>query len=113
MKFNALQIPIEDVRSFSRPRRGGNWQTKLGLWAGILVGLPVLGAGLMRSVEIWKSPDRIDVLAKQQDEMDKRYSAQLAAQQASQKEIRVGMNRILSAMHLEPIKDPKEKELQP
>lgn len=89
-----------------RPRQGDGWGKKIGIWSGIAVILPVLGAGVMRSVEIWKTPDRLDVLARQQEETSK----QLAAQQAAQKEIRAGLNRILSAMHLEPIKENKEKE---
>jgi type II secretory pathway component PulL len=106
MRPSTIQVPIEDTREFSRPRRSVNWQGKLGLWAAILVGLPVLGATLLRGVEIWKSPDRIDVLARQQEEMGK----QISAQQAAQREIREGLNRILSAMRLDPIKDPKQKE---
>jgi hypothetical protein len=98
---------MNDSRDY-RPRRN-DWGKRLGLWSAVALVLPVLGAGLLRSVEIWKAPDRIEALAKQQAEMDK----QLAAQQAAQKEMRAGLNRILSAMHLEPIKETKEKDNQP
>ena len=104
MKSGAA-MALNEARDF-RPRKGMNWGNKLGIWAGVLVALPVVGAGLLRSVDIWKAPDRIDALARQQGEMDK----QLAAQQAAQKEMRAGLNRILSAMHLEPIKEQKDNQ---
>lgn len=101
-------MAMNEAREY-RPRQNDNWGKRIGTWSLIAAALPVLGAGLLKSVEIWKTPDRMDVLAKQQEKMDKEQ----VALKASQKEMRDGLNRILSAMHLEPIKENKEKDSQP
>jgi len=108
MKSTSISVPLERV---DRPNDGGGEKRlgRLGIYATIALAVPFLWAGVVKAVDVVRAPDRIDALARQQQDFNDR----LAAQEASQKDIRAGLNRILSAMHLETIKDNKEERQQP
>lgn len=107
MKEQVIHIPIEDLNESPRPRnnRGGRLAFYSAL-ATIALGIPVLLGYVGKAYQIAEAPNQIVVLAKHQHEIDDR----MIAYEASQREIRAGLNRILSAMRLEPIKEPKDKE---
>jgi hypothetical protein len=111
VKTTSITVPVERV---DRPNDGGEKRLgKIGLYAGIVLVVPILWAGIVKAVDIYKTPDRVEAMAKQQETQDKEFNDRLTRQEAAQKEMRAGLNRILSAMHLQTIKEDKEKETQP
>lgn len=112
MKEHSLELPTEDTSEYRRPRNNSNRGKWLALWvaiATIAVGVPTVLGWVKTAFRVWDAPDQIVALAKHQAEQDE----QITELKTSQREIRAGLNRILSAMHLDTIKDPKEKDIQP
>ena len=111
MKEHVIRVPIEDLNDSPRPRNNRGWSlTFYVALATIILAVPVLLGWVGKAYKISEAPDQIAAVVKHQTEQDEAA----AAMKASQAEIRSGLNRILSAMHLEPIKDPnKEKDTQP
>ena len=105
MRPNALQIPVENTQEY---RRAGNrrikWLTLGGGIATIILAVPIVITAIGKSYQIADTPNQISALVKHQREIDDEQTAQ----KASMHEIREGLNRILSAMHLEPISEPKK-----
>jgi hypothetical protein len=103
MKFEALQIPVENTQEY---RRAGNrrikWLSLGGGIATIILAVPIVITAIGKSYQIADTPNQIVALTKHQQEIDN----ELTAQKASMHEIREGLNRILSAMHLDLINEP-------
>lgn len=106
MKTIAAESDTEEFRTErgNRGNRGNNLSKWLAAGAGlatIILAIPYVISGVKNIFKIADAPDQIAALQKHLRETDDRQTAI----EASQKDIREGINRILSAMHLAPIKD--------
>lgn len=110
MKANAIHVQLEDVSGSPEPRNSRAF--RLTLYTGIatiILAVPVLWTAWGRAYEISQTPDQVRALSKHQAEQD----SEISAEAARQAEIREGLNRILSAMHLDPIKEAHKEDPKP
>jgi hypothetical protein len=108
--MKTAQADMADAHDLRPPRNNrGRWLAAGSSIAALILAVPIVFDGVGRAYQIAAAPEQIAAILKHQHEIDSR----LDAEEASQREIRSGINRILSAMHLEPIKENKEKDNQP